>query len=176
MTVRAEIGRLRWCDIDYERGVIRVPAKSAKSKRDQTVELPKRLAQVLRASKPLEAEDADTVVPKGAFPNSVTFRKDVEAAGIERVDAEGRVVDLHALRHTYVSWLAMTGAHPKTAQTLARHASIETTLERYTDPTLVGTRDAVEKLPLPAGPKKRGRPVTQARVWDRRGDGRHATG
>jgi len=71
---------------------------------------------------------------KAALPNSVTFRKDVAAAGIEREDAEGQVVDLPALRHILVTWLAEMGTHPKTAQMLARHAAIETTRERGTAP------------------------------------------
>jgi len=166
---RTEIRHLRWCDIDYDRGIIRVPAKSAKSRRDQTVALPERLAQELRTSMPVDAAGTDTVVPKGAFPNSMTFQADVKAAGIARKDAEGRVVDFHGLRHTFVTWLAVTGAHPKTAQTLARHASIETTMERYTDLTLIDMGDTVDRLPLPEAKRRRGRPVAVP-TWNRRGD------
>jgi len=71
---------------------------------------------------------------KGAFPNSVEHREDLAAAGIEREDAEGRVVDLRALRHTSATWLAVMGTHARTAQMLARHAAIETTRERGTAP------------------------------------------
>jgi len=163
---RSEIRRLRWCDIDYERGLIRVPAKSAKSRRDQTVALPERLAKELRSATPVSVAETDTVVPKGAFPNSVTFRRDVEAAGIEREDVEGRVIDLHALRTTFVTWLAMTGAHPKTAQTLARHASIETTMERYTDLALIDMKGTVDGLPLPK--RRPGRPIVRPTTWERR--------
>jgi integrase len=79
-------------------------------------------------------------------------------------------MDFHALRTTFVSWLAMTGAHPKAAQTLARHASIETTMERYTDLTLVNLKGAVDRLPLPEaadGTAKRPMPL---RAWNRRGE------
>jgi integrase len=84
---------------------------------------------------------------------------------VPREDAEGRVIDFHALRTTYVSWLAMTGAHPRLAQDLARHASIETTMARYTDLSMVDAKGAVDRLPLPgAQPKRRGRPATQPRA------------
>ena len=43
----------------------------------------------------------------------------------------------------------MTGAHPRTAQALARHASIETTLGTYTDLRLFDMKGTVGKLPLP---------------------------
>ena len=74
---------------------------------------------------------------------------DLRAAGIEKVDAEGRVVDFHALRTTFIFWLGMTGVHPRMAQALARHASIETTLGTYTDLRLFDSKGAVANLPLP---------------------------
>ena len=166
---RSEIRQLRWCDIDYDRGAIRVPAKSAKSKRDQSVALPESLAQELRASRPADSAATEPVVPQGAFPNSATFQADVKAAGIERADAEGRVVDMHALRTTYITWLAVTGAHPKAAQALARHASIETTMGRYTDLSLIDMGGTVNRLPLPKAKRRRGRPVAVP-TWNRRGD------
>ena len=74
-----------------------------------------------------------------------------------------------ALRTTYITWLAVTGAHPKTAQALARHASIETTMERYTDLSLIDMGGTVDRLPLPKAKRRRGRPVALP-MWDRRGD------
>jgi integrase len=56
-------------------------------------------------------------------------------------------VDFHALRVTYVSWLVRAGVHPKTAQVLARHASIETTMQAYTDLNLLDCKRAAESLP-----------------------------
>jgi integrase len=72
------------------------------------------------------------------------------AAGIPHHDAQGRVVDFHALRTTFVTWLAVSGAHPRSAQALARHGSIDLTMNVYTDLRLVDLKGAVEKLPLPA--------------------------
>lgn len=142
-----EIQRLRWCDA--EGGVVRVPAASAKSRRDQSVPLPARIVSLLTDYRAASARSTDTVVPARGMPNTLTFDRDLAAAGIAKRDEQGRVVDRHALRTTMISWLAATGAHPRTAQALARHADVETTMQRYTDVRLLDTRAAVDRLPLP---------------------------
>ena len=50
---------------------------------------------------------------------------------------DGLVADFHALRHTFMTNLAIAGVHPKTAQMLARHSTIAMTMDRYTH-SLVG--------------------------------------
>jgi integrase len=116
-------------------------------------------------------------VPEGTFPTTRTFHADLQAAGIAREGEDGRVVDFHALRTTYISWLAAGGVHPRVAQQLARHASIETTMARYTDLSLLDLGGAVEALPLPEAPRgKRRRPISTPRVWDRRGGRKRAHG
>jgi len=78
------------------------------------------------------------------------LRADLQTADIPHTDDEGRTFDFHALRHTFVTMLASSGVHPKTAQTLARHSTITLTMDRYAH---VGLRDpagALEKLPLVA--------------------------
>ena len=160
-----EVRRLRWQDV--RDGVVHVPAASAKSRRDQSVPMPQRLAATLAAFKPRDAQPADTVIPPGAFPNGLTFDRDLEAAGILKHDASGRVVDRHALRHTFVTWIAAGGAHPKTTMALARHSSMDLSA-RYTDLALLDVRGAVERLPLPEAATGT-RPATGGRAWDRRG-------
>jgi len=146
---RGEIARLRWCDVDLERARVSVTAASAKSRREQSVDLHPNLVEELKAIRPRGAPTTDLVFAKSVFPSIRTFWADLARARIPRVDAEGRVVDFHALRHTFVTWLAASGAHPRTAQALARHASIETTMERYTDVRLLDLRGTVAKLPMP---------------------------
>ncbi len=43
----------------------------------------------------------------------------------------GELLDFHALRHTCGAWLAMTGAHPKTVQTVMRHSTITLAMDTY---------------------------------------------
>jgi len=71
------------------------------------------------------------------------LRVDLAAAGIPVSDAQGRVVDFHALRHTFITNLAQGGVHPKTAQALARHSTITLTMDRYSH---VGRDQEVEAL------------------------------
>ena len=55
--------------------------------------------------------------------------------------------DFHALRHQFISNLARVGAHPKEAQTLARHSPITLTMDRYTHLRMCGMVAALDKLP-----------------------------
>ena len=62
-------------------------------------------------------------------------------------DEAGRVVDFHALRHTFITNLARGGAHPKVAQSLARHSTITLTMDRYTHVVLGEQAEALRNLP-----------------------------
>ena len=62
-------------------------------------------------------------------------------------DAAGRYADFHALRHTAGSLLAASGAHPKVAQSIMRHSTIELTMSRYTHVFAGQEADAVAALP-----------------------------
>ena len=73
-------------------------------------------------------------------------------------DEAGRVFDFHALRHQFISNLAAAGEHPKVAQQLARHSTIDLTMNVYTDPHLLDTTGAVNRLPQPGATA----PETQA--------------
>ena len=73
--------------------------------------------------------------------------KDIEAAGIPKVDSEGRVVHVHALRHSFGTHLSKVGVTPRVAQAAMRHSNISLTMTTYTDPRLLDTVAAVESLP-----------------------------
>jgi integrase/recombinase XerC len=62
-------------------------------------------------------------------------------------DDDGRVLDFHALRHHFISGLAMAGVHPKKAQELARHSDIRLTMDRYTHVGLHEVAADLDKLP-----------------------------
>ncbi len=62
-------------------------------------------------------------------------------------DDAGRCADFHALRHTFISYLAAGGVHPKTAQQLARHSSITLTMDRYTHVFRGDITGALDVLP-----------------------------
>ena len=62
-------------------------------------------------------------------------------------DSAGRFADFHALRHTTGSWLAAAGVHPKVAQTIMRHSSIELTMNTYSHVLTGQEAAAVAALP-----------------------------
>jgi integrase len=62
-------------------------------------------------------------------------------------DSEGLFADFHALRHTFVSSLALAGVPVKLAQSLARHKDPRLTLARYAHVELSDQFEALEALP-----------------------------
>ena len=64
---------------------------------------------------------------------------DLARCGFRSRIAAGRVVDLHSLRHGYISSLANAGTPIKTLQTLARHADPRLTLNTYSHVSLFDT-------------------------------------
>jgi integrase len=59
------------------------------------------------------------------------LRDDLKAAGIAPKDEQGRTLDFHSVRHGFVTQLAVAGVQPKMAQALARHSTINLTMNVY---------------------------------------------
>ena len=75
------------------------------------------------------------------------MKADLEAAGIPYVDAHGLYADFHALRHTFITNMMKSGVNPKTAQALARHSTIDLTMNVYTTLTMTDQAAALNTLP-----------------------------
>jgi integrase len=153
--------RARWCDIDFERRIVNIPAASAKSRRNQFVPLRDDLVEALNSRRG-EAAPTDPVFPSDEFPTLRTYKLDLLAAGIAKkdengnittADEEGRIVDFHALRTTFASSLAKAGVHPRAAQALMRHSSVELTMKAYTDVCLLDLRADVERIAPARAPR-----------------------
>jgi len=98
---------------------------------------------------PKSAKDLIFNVPKGMLR---ILNRDLALAGIPKKDERGRTVDIHAMRHTFVTLLSKGGVAPRTAQAAARHSDIRLTMQTYTDPKLLDVRGALDSLPsLPLG-------------------------
>ena len=138
---RGEMLNLRWADIDWDGGCIRVV--DGKSRREEFVPLHPLLSQRLSTLR-----DARRGAPgERVFPTEVTNRTrraDFERAGIPSTDDDGKVADLHALRTTLGTRLAQSGVPPQIAQRLMRHADYRTTLNHYTALTLADTAAALQ--------------------------------
>lgn len=78
---------------------------------------------------------------KGLGPDDLLFtlpdkpnrmlQHDLKVADVARKDTHGRVLDLHSLRHTYITECARHFS-PKITQQLARHSTITLTMDFYT--------------------------------------------
>jgi len=75
------------------------------------------------------------------------FSRDLAAASIARYDDRDRVVDVHALRHTFGTHLSRAGVAPRVAMAAMRHSSLELTMNIYTDPALLDVDAAINSLP-----------------------------
>jgi integrase len=130
-------------------------AYSKRRKRDQQP-LPAWLVDRLRiwlAKHPelTGAPTSEKLFPGGWWRRAAEMlREDLAAAGIDYVDADGRVLDFHGLRHQYITALTAAGVHPKTAQTLARHSTIDLTMNLYTHQLRTDVADALATVPGPA--------------------------
>ena len=90
-----------------------------------------------------------------ASPSSATLTKhtnvliqtDLARAGIPYRDGSDRVADFHALRHSYVTALAMSNAPVKVVQSLARHSTPTLTLGIYAHVGLYDQTSALDALP-----------------------------
>ncbi|MGH7226201.1 MAG: tyrosine-type recombinase/integrase, partial [Gemmataceae bacterium] len=78
---------------------------------------------------------------------SKILNRDLKLAGIPKRDDRGRVIDVHALRHTLGTLLSKGGVAPRTAQKVMRHSKIDLTMTVYTDPRLLDVRAALDALP-----------------------------
>ena len=78
---------------------------------------------------------------------SGVFDADCKAAGIPKRDGAGRVVDIHALRHTFGTLLARAGVSLQVAQRAMRHSTPVLTANCYTHLGLMDISGAVNALP-----------------------------
>ncbi len=142
--------------------LITLEASKSKRRRIDRQPLPSWLAEQLGVW--LRSRELKSVLLSGAgsklWPGSWAgraaemLRIDLAVAKIPYVDSAGHTFDFHALRHQYITSLTTGGLHPKMAQQLARHSSIDLTMKRYTHLNLHDVAGAVEQVADPTTPKQ----------------------
>ncbi|MCC6678260.1 MAG: site-specific integrase [Phycisphaerales bacterium] len=147
---RAEAGQLKWAHLHLDglNAHIELPPTITKSGHAEAVRLVPELAAALRDHRG-NASDRDPVF--AAIPSMPDFRDDLADAGIEEVDARGRKVVLHSLRHSLATMLAASGVPMPVAQRIMRHRDIKLTAEVYTDEGLLPLHAAMQALPSLGG-------------------------
>tara|TARA_R110002049_G_scaffold4601_5_gene32146 strand:- start:212798 stop:214381 length:1584 start_codon:yes stop_codon:yes gene_type:complete len=115
-----------------------------KSRKGSTLALRSDLAAELRAwTKDREPDERVFKVPAGILR---IMNRDLKLADIDK-EADGCVVHIHALRHSFGTHLSKAGVTPRVAQAAMRHSDIALTMNTYTDARLLDTAEAVESLP-----------------------------
>lgn len=138
--------QITWGDVDLEAGVLRVRQEVNKSRREDYLPLHPQALSVLERIRPPVAKATDLVFP--VIPRVKTFHRDCKRAGVERYDAEGRQLDLHALgRTTFGTRLANSGIMPQMAAKLMRHTDVKITMKHYTKLRMHDEQRAVAVLP-----------------------------
>ena len=143
-----ELRALQWrdLDLDSDEPAIIPRAETTKSKRSDPIPLHRELADALRQMRPPFAQPTDRVFR--TVPTLTTFKADLRRAEIPIADDQGRTLDRHALRTTFVTWLSSDAkADLRTAQRLARHTDVRLTLGTYTDVRLLDHHGAINRLP-----------------------------
>jgi integrase len=140
---RSELVRLRWGSVDLEAGTLTI--SDGKAHRTDVLPLHPQLAAELASIRPALALPTAAVFPH-PVPNSAR-KRDFTEAKIDRVDAGGRVADLHSLRTTLGTALARQGVTPQIASRLMRHGDVRLTMKHYTALGLVDTAGAILRVP-----------------------------
>jgi integrase len=128
---RSEMGELRPEDFDLEgpMPVVCLDGSRTKNGKDCEQPLPPSLAAELQPWLASKAPGSPVLgLPE---KTAVMLHADLRRCGIEPVDAQGRVVDTHSLRHGYGTALARAGVPIKVAQTLLRHSDPKLTMNVY---------------------------------------------
>jgi integrase len=126
-------------------------ASYAKNGKRATQPLPSCVVPLLRAY--LADRPADEPVWPGYWQQraSELLQEDLAAAGVPYETRDG-FADFHSLRTLYVTGLFRVGTHPRIAQGLARHSTINLTMGTYTRVADDELARAVQRLVLPLVP------------------------
>lgn len=133
-------------DLQSTPPTVQVEAANSKRRKRDLLPLPPDVTETMRdylAGRPPH----ERVWPGAWWHRSAEMlRLDLAEAKIEPVDAEGRVVDFHGQRTTFITALARAGVSPAMAQKLARHSDINLTMGTYTRLQMSEMAGAVDKL------------------------------
>lgn len=148
---KSELARLEKRDLSPEGDspTWHLRAEIDKSRRRNVVPIHPELLAVLRERWRACQRPTSKLFPR--IPRTQTLNKDLRRAKIKKKDAEGRLVDFHALRYFFCTQMAKH-LPIQTVRLLMRHADIRMTFNLYCDLGLTDLHEAVIKLPAVFGP------------------------
>jgi integrase/recombinase XerD len=157
-----ELTRSTWADVDLHGRVLTLRAQNTKAGKARSIPLLDGLLRDLvrlRAlhaqvhGRPAEPDDRVFLAPAGVPWGRPTtnpmriFDRVLERAGIPRMDAQGKKLDLHAMRTTCGTRMARHGANIVSTQRLLGHSSITLTEKHYVALGLEDVRAAMQAVP-----------------------------
>ncbi len=143
---RGELEQVEWADMHLDDAVepfVSVRASTTKNHKKAVRHLPADLAAELRELKTQAMSEAGRVFK---VPSVEELHADLKRAGIPPVDAQGRIVDFHALRKTACTWLQIAGVAERAAMEFMRHSDRRLTDQVYTDTSLLEVKAASQTL------------------------------
>lgn len=157
---RGELFMLDWTRVDLHGRTIRVEGETSKTYETRMIPLNDLALTTIRDWWLQRGKPSDGLVftiDGGRIDHiKKSYHAVLNAAGIERVNAHGRRINWHSLRHSFGSLLGAAGCDPTTLMKLLGHANLKTT-QRYLHSDEDRMRAAVELLE--SAPKAR-RPKT----------------
>jgi integrase len=145
---RTELLRLKWEDIDLERGVLYFDQTNTKSGKQREVPIAPELEQVFRHMRKVQdirataKEDVFTWNGKAFSRLTTGFERARKRAGL------GKDVTFHTLRHTFASWYMINGGDLYRLQKYLGHSDIKLTM-RYAHLSRDYLREGVEFMRAP---------------------------
>jgi len=134
--------RLKWTEVDVERGIITLP--QTKAGRCQYALLNEEAKTILKGM--TSWKDSKWVFPsqtKGTHLDPKNFYHRVYVPALRKANLQD--VDWHTLRHTFASRLAMNGQSASTIAALLRHSGT-TLVQRYAHLSPTHLREALESV------------------------------
>ncbi len=143
---RSELRALEWRDVQLDTLPARITLRAAttKAKRSDSVVLHPQIAERLREFRPTDPKPLQRIL--SAVPGMKVLKADLKYAGIPFETLAGRV-DLHAMRKSLATMLAVHGVAQRTAQAHLRHTDPRLTAGVYTDESLLPTAATISALP-----------------------------
>jgi integrase len=152
----SEVLNLRWDQVDFDIGTIRLA--ETKAGRPQTVTMNAPARQVLKAIVP-EIDGSPWVLPSRDRPMDRALTKDVMEKSWRRIRAVADISDvrLHDLRHTVGTYAGQSGANAFLVRDLLRHSDLSMTgryVNRADDPVRTLSDQVGERIAAGLAGKK----------------------
>lgn len=141
-----EIFNLTWNNIDFEHNIL--TAMDTKTGKNKSVVMTSAVKEMLKQRKSYSSTKHIFISSNGNVMKDVpkNYARTVKSLGFnENITDRRHKVVFHTLRHTYASWLVMSGVDLYTTQRLMGHSTMTMT-ERYSHLAPDHLRKAVSKL------------------------------